>query len=315
MMFQKRKLRRHNERLGKVAVLAAQFGQGWRGFKATCARWGIEITDAEAKAVVAGYRKTYQKVTSFWYDLNNACIRTANDGQDRLVGLVKVTRTEIAGKPVLQVWAPHGKRAVHYWNPMVREEVAPWSWTEATMHAPMTKEQVEQCNMQPVLSGKPVELQEWMLTATGKVTWKLRDCDVDSLAAAFGELEEVEYGEYHELYCYQLYHEKTDKRGQWCHLTPGEKPNRFRNGTWHGVLVENITQMIAREVLAEATLRLDAQGYQVIGYVHDEILALVEDKDKGKSYEDFERIMLQAPGWTKGLPIAGEGYQAKRYHK
>jgi len=103
------------------------------------------------------------------------------------------------------------------------------------------------------------------------------------------------------------------------------------------VCVHNCTQAVAREVLAEAVLRVDRDffGHGVdgsrspavlsmedprmglIGYVHDELVALVPDSvgDHEAMYEEFERIMLQVPAWATGLPISGEGYVATRYRK
>lgn len=82
-----------------------------------------------------------------------------------------------------------------------------------------------------------------------------------------------------------------------------------RIGTYGGRLVENATQAIARDVLAEALVRLDEAGYPVVGHVHDE--AIVESTD----LEEITCLMTQTPTWGRGLPIDGEGYVAERYRK
>ncbi len=79
--------------------------------------------------------------------------------------------------------------------------------------------------------------------------------------------------------------------------------------TYGGRLVENATQAVARDVLAEALVRLDHKGYEVVGHVHDEII--VEDTEVG-SVRD---IMTEAPSWAAGLPIDGEGFVCRRYRK
>lgn len=83
--------------------------------------------------------------------------------------------------------------------------------------------------------------------------------------------------------------------------------------TYAGKLVENITQAVARDLMAEAMLRLDAAGYELVMTVHDEIVAEV-DKNFG-SVKDFEKIMCEVPDWAKGLPLAAEGYESERYRK
>jgi DNA polymerase bacteriophage-type len=82
-----------------------------------------------------------------------------------------------------------------------------------------------------------------------------------------------------------------------------------RIGTYGGRLVENATQAIARDLLAEALVRLDQAGYPVVGHVHDEIL--VESTDLG----EITRLMIQVPRWARGLPVDGEGFVADRYRK
>src|SRR5690606_2612659 len=83
----------------------------------------------------------------------------------------------------------------------------------------------------------------------------------------------------------------------------------WRTRTYGGRLVENITQAVARDVLAEALVRLDDAGVRVVGHVHDEILT------EGRSLKRVSRIMTQSPAWAEGLPIDGAGFVCRRYRK
>lgn len=89
--------------------------------------------------------------------------------------------------------------------------------------------------------------------------------------------------------------------------TPGA-----RVGTYGGRLVENVTQAVARDILAEALVRLDQAGHEVVGHVHDEILVAGASPT---SVEEVTRVMVQTPAWATGLPIAGEGFTCERYRK
>ena len=76
--------------------------------------------------------------------------------------------------------------------------------------------------------------------------------------------------------------------------------------TYGGKLVENITQATARDCLAEALERLEANGYPIVFHVHDEV---VIDAGPGKDQlEDVVRIMRQVPDWAPGLPLNADGW-------
>jgi DNA polymerase len=87
-----------------------------------------------------------------------------------------------------------------------------------------------------------------------------------------------------------------------------------RQSTYGGKLVENVTQAVARDVLAEALTRLEATGrYRPVLSVHDEIIA--ESSSKQSSVAAYEAIVTKNPGWADGLPIAAEAWHGTRYRK
>lgn len=83
--------------------------------------------------------------------------------------------------------------------------------------------------------------------------------------------------------------------------------------TYGGKLVENIVQAIARDLMAEAMLRIEEKGYEIVLTVHDEIIA--EKKTGTGTVEEFQKLMAELPAWAKGCPIDVEGWKGTRYRK
>jgi len=94
----------------------------------------------------------------------------------------------------------------------------------------------------------------------------------------------------------------------WRYADP--KRGGARIGTWGGRLVENATQAVARDLLAEALVRLHDQGFQVVAHVHDEILV-----EGDHDVDEITKIMCTLPTWAAALPIDGEGSVMRRYRK
>lgn len=87
-----------------------------------------------------------------------------------------------------------------------------------------------------------------------------------------------------------------------------------RQDTYGGMLVENITQATARDLMADAMLRCHEQGtYDIILSVHDELIAEC-DEDEG-SVDDFEMTMAHTEPWADGCPVKAEGWTGYRYKK
>lgn len=76
--------------------------------------------------------------------------------------------------------------------------------------------------------------------------------------------------------------------------------------------VENIVQATARDILAEAMLRLDNDGYAVVMHIHDE--AVIEAPPE-TSLDEVCRVMGQTPKWADGLLLRADGYVCDFYRK
>ena len=83
--------------------------------------------------------------------------------------------------------------------------------------------------------------------------------------------------------------------------------------TYGPKLVENIVQGTARDLLAEAMLRVEKKGYPIVMHCHDEIIAEVPEGIG--SVDEMCEIMAVQPAWAEGLPLRADGYQCSFYQK
>ena len=83
--------------------------------------------------------------------------------------------------------------------------------------------------------------------------------------------------------------------------------------TYGPKLVENIVQGTARDLLAEAMLRVEKRGYPIVMHCHDEIIA--EVPEGMGSVEDMCEVMAVRPVWAEGLPLRADGYECPFYQK
>lgn len=84
--------------------------------------------------------------------------------------------------------------------------------------------------------------------------------------------------------------------------------------TYSGKLVENCTQALCRDLLANALLNVEANGYPIVLHVHDEIICETPDSPE-YNVAELERLMCELPDWAKGFPLVAEGSEMYRYAK
>jgi len=112
--------------------------------------------------------------------------------------------------------------------------------------------------------------------------------------------------------------EKETKWGMAIELSyMAEKMGKaFRNGTYGGKLVENITQAVARDLMAEAMVRIEGGGFEIVLSVHDELIVEYPlDTIRQRPLENFCELMSQTPEWATDCPIEAEGWSGINYKK
>jgi hypothetical protein len=97
---------------------------------------------------------------------------------------------------------------------------------------------------------------------------------------------------------------KDNAKGQWREIS-----------AWYGVFCENAVQATARDLLAAALVRLEAAGFEIVAHVHDEAIAEIPAGGAEGAQAEFLAVMIEAPPWADGLPIAGKAWCAQRYVK
>lgn len=93
-----------------------------------------------------------------------------------------------------------------------------------------------------------------------------------------------------------------------------------RTDTHGGKITENITQAVARDVLFDLLLRIEAKtakGWpaQTVLHVHDEVVLEVPEKHADQVLADTIGMMAKSPSWAAGLALKGEGSIMERYKK
>ncbi len=58
---------------------------------------------------------------------------------------------------------------------------------------------------------------------------------------------------------------------------------------------------------------LEREHYPIIGTVHDEII--MEPREGFGAVDQAAELMCDLPDWAEGLPVAADGFRAKRYKK
>lgn len=114
-----------------------------------------------------------------------------------------------------------------------------------------------------------------------------------------------------------------EKKSQLSYMAVNSVTRKWeRERTYGGKIAENLTQAVARDLMASAMLGAERRGYKMLLSVHDELIAEFPDSAKERRiayYQDdtpdFEKIMTTKPEWAEGLPVNAEVWDGHRYEK
>lgn len=274
-------------KVGKAAILGLGYQMGWEKFEDEC-RNKNGITDQEPqffKDVVRVYREErFPEVKSFWSDMNNAAIQAVRQYDPKTMTKgprIQCRRlTWFMWGQFLHMELPSG-RLLSYFRPLIK--------TRTTYMFPALNERGHECSV--MVSG-PADLTEAAAKRKAQSLAKVAAKRLIPNGSPTVFKNDT----------LTFMHENSVTR-QW-----------ERKETYGGELVENATQATARDLMAEAMLRVDKHpDYDLLLSVHDEEIAEC-DEDKG-SVEEFEALMEELPDWAEGCPVDAEGWSGYRYRK
>jgi len=116
--------------------------------------------------------------------------------------------------------------------------------------------------------------------------------------------------------CY--WHARINPEGQLVYMGVNQTTKQWQEiETWGGKLVENLTQAVARDCLAEAMTRVSKMGYQIVMHIHDEMIVdvPVRHETAGHALDLINKAMSDPISWAPGLPLKGDGYCCDYYMK
>lgn len=82
-----------------------------------------------------------------------------------------------------------------------------------------------------------------------------------------------------------------------------------------GKIIENITQAICRDFLADAMLRVEETGDEIVMHVHDEMVVEAPEDCADEVAASMAEIMRTPPAWGKGMPLSCKPDIMRRYGK
>lgn len=309
-----------NERqFGKQAILGLGYGMGFITFLLTCKKYGISFTREQVMQIVGDkYVKFDNWIEEYLWPKKR---------QDEDIKDFKRRKKQAAQYVALLAENRLDARAVKHELVLMKYTVelyrrqypeVPAMWKEQEAAAIEAVRQYEKCLSEAMSRLTTDELLSDVGEAVrrsvegpeieaGKCAWFVSRsflcCRLPSgrllrYRDPFLKMEETAWGE---------------KRESLRYYTVGVGNKWMRTSTYGGKIVENITQAVARDAMADAMLGLRGTKYRTLMTVHDEIVCEVLENEG--NIEEFEALMCSLGDWADGCPIVAEAKIMKRYRK
>jgi len=84
---------------------------------------------------------------------------------------------------------------------------------------------------------------------------------------------------------------------------------------WGGLLAENASQALARDIFCSMLCRIHDSGFRIIFHVHDEVVVEVDEAEAEDALARIVEIMSTPPDWISDIPVSAEGNIISVYEK
>lgn len=328
---------------GKVAILGLGYGMGYVTFLLTLRSYDIKFTPDEALKILGDNAEKYlawvkrrlwpeppkadatdedkQKFRNAKKTAQTTHRRLTDEREDPEAILAELALCKFVVDTyrkrypeVKQLWADQEEaatRAVYLWKKAKAKHDADWEETRAKAKKLAAVGKTFYAEEPPLPDPIPIEC--------GKVTWVVET-----------------YAGRARLFCYlpsgrRIAYNDPDVKGQktpWGEVRLSlrfmgvhKKTKKWaRMSSYGGSIVENIDQATARDMMADAYVRIDQSGYgedfafDLLASIHDE--GLTEGDDDGiDHHKELEALMEELLPVYDGCPVAAEGARLVRYQK
>ena len=285
--------------LGKVAELALGY-QGSVGALKAMGADKLGLDEATMRDTVTKWRSANKNIAQFWY----ACEEAARDAirSPREVFLVANKNVELrffTQRGWLCIGLPSG-RSLYYYRPLLITRSGDIPDVQELYNKLKSDGLASLPAIEAVLAVPPASAPAWLKRAS------TNNYNYRSLLKLFLQMERIkkDFGEYRPTIAY---HENGGGT---------VTPQQLLTSTYSGKLVENITQAVARDCLAEAIITVhEREGILPVMHVHDEVVYDLAGEVTKKTLERFEGIIAEPILWAPNLPLKSDGFLTKFYKK
>jgi DNA polymerase len=269
-------------KIGKVASLASQY-QGARG------AWlkfgaGKFLTNKEIDKGVQTWREKAPNIVAYWHSIENAATRAVlNPGILYPVYQLSGIATQVFFQQInnaLRCILPNGEYLT-YMNPSIKpqKKLSKEGWD-------ILKFCENICDFidkgDPINSEAEVyKLEKILIPDNLRILNKIKSVGYSITPSVLSELTKTFFN-----WVDTLFYWGVDANNRWVEIS-----------TYGGKLAENITQSVARFILSNAMLNVEAAGYTIVMHKHDDIVT--EIPNNFGSLEELESLMSVMPSWAK----------------